>query len=199
MIPYHIRKAYLHECESIREHLVPIHLKLSARNEQELADQIKELPDDFPALYDDNLFTNCEICHYLLAVSDFDNSMILGSIGILDDIEPVITCSDKQTSLSEQKEQQSSNNNDKVFRMKRAKLNSFFTSVEYQHMGIGSALMKEALKQAKLRKIQQIDLLTMREVYDNAITCYLKFGFQIVKEYTVPNGHYKLVDMSLFL
>ena len=204
MIPYHIRKAYSNERERIRDHLVPIHLLLSVRNEQELIDQTKELVDDFPALYDNDLFTNNKLCHYLLAVSDDDDSLILGSIGMLDkcDLEEATNKQQQQLSVSEQ--QLSNTNDDKdnnssSSTLKYSKLNSFFTSIEYQHMGIGSKLMNEALQQAKLRGIQRIDLLTMREVYDNAITCYLKFGFQVVRDYTLPNAHYQLVDMSLFL
>ena len=147
LLPYIIRKAQPNERVLIRDHLVPIHLKLSVRNEKELFDQTNELPDDFPALYSEELFLNDKITHYLVAVTNSVDNRIIGSIGILDDEK---------------------NYNNDVTTIKTAKLNSFFVSEEYQNMGIGQDLMNEALQQAKLRHIQRIEVLTMREVYDNA-------------------------------
>ena len=176
LLPYIIRKAQPNERVLIRDHLVPIHLKLSVRNEKELFDQTNELPDDFPALYSEELFLNDKITHYLVAVTNSVDNRIIGSIGILDDEK---------------------NYNNDVTTIKTAKLNSFFVSKEYQNMGIGQDLMNEALQQAKLRHIQRIEVLTMREVYDNAIQLYQKYGFTIFKDYKSP--HYNIIEMCLFI
>jgi ribosomal-protein-alanine N-acetyltransferase len=57
---------------------------------------------------------------------------------------------------------------------------------EYQHKGIGSALMKEAMKNMKLYKAKEC-YLEVRVTNTSAVSMYKKLGLQIAR---TSNGYY---------
>lgn len=63
---------------------------------------------------------------------------------------------------------------------------------EHQGKGIGTAIMNELIKQAKLLKIRDLSL-TVDKDNIHAIKLYEKFGFKFVSE----NNHHKLYTLAL--
>jgi predicted GNAT family N-acyltransferase len=77
-----IKVALLADRERIKDAHIPIHLKTSTNNAEELEFQISDLPNDYPALLNDDIFAKS--LHLFVEGEDGE---ILGSIGLVPNVD----------------------------------------------------------------------------------------------------------------
>lgn len=173
------RYATISDRESIQTFVHTTHIQESVRNEIELKNQTDDLLTDFPSLVSDDLFM-ISISQTRIAVDD--EGTIIGAAGLINDDDD-----------------SADNAGSTVFSSKicKCKLSFFFVSKLYRKQGIGRQLLKTLLFDAKQRGVAEVSLLTLRDVYDDAIRLYSKFGFVIVRELQLAT--YVGVDMVLMM
>ena len=164
---YNIRRALSSERSEICGKHCATHLAASVRNELELNTQISELKTDFPCLFSNELFEKC--CCWI--ATSTEDEKIIGSIVLSD------SYSEKNPIL------------------KVVELQSFSVDSNWRRLGVGKALMNAALNYAYDNCIDEITLLTLKDIMQSAINLYSSFKFKVYKESI--GGSYNLLYMSL--
>ena len=140
----------------VKNFVYPIHLQLSARNEDELRRQTDDLPTDFPLLESDGLFSSFDTFVYCATDS---SGKLIGAIG----------CTDYKNYDSTQI---------------HSILYFLFIHKDFRGKGIGSALLARLLEDASMRGVCCMKLVSVRDVYDAAIALYESRGFVVHNEFT---------------
>ncbi len=159
------------ERDYVRVFVCDTHVKASSFSEESMAAQIRDLPTDFPELFDEE-----EWGKSLSWVVEpiFQNEEQPSKVAAGDIVAAIGLTFSSKTFLE-------------------GKISYFFVSEKLRRKGIGRRLLKLAISEATSRGCFQLKLLTLRGVYDGAIVLYKQEGFSVESEEDSP--HYRLVHM----
>jgi len=186
-----IRRAKESDRIPIRDFHVANHLAETCHYAGERDHQIADLEDDFPQLYQKEIFSKGKL--WIAVAIPHKNSQvkedIVGSIGLLPDT----------TTVEEVGEEKNSSHS--IWW-----LNTFSVAKEVRGNGVGSKLFKLALKEAVNSddKIEVLRLVTLgnhsegKSVMNVARKLYKRNGFQFIKKQTVKYGDTSKIDVMLY-
>eukprot|EP01038_Epipyxis_sp_PR26KG_P013848 gene13848-18572_t len=183
---WNIRYANEYERNSVKEFITRIHVRLSGYSPETIKSQTEDLKSDFPEFYDDLLWKKstsfiCTVPSTSIIdptdkiISDAKNGeLIVGAIGL----------------------RHHSNNT--------IEISYLFVDEHFQQKGIGTDLLRIAIgwilefsKTAEFPfQYQHIRLLTLGDIYENAIKMYFNEGFTILDE---EHNVYRLIYLQLDL
>jgi GNAT superfamily N-acetyltransferase len=185
-----MRKAQSHERNLVHELVMRIHVEVSGYSPESTEAQIKDLPVDFPVLFDDFKWENSKC--WLCFSRDIEDN---GELSKADTTDTDTTTSDSSTS---QNAHLLGCIGIQHARADTAELGYFFIEEKARGVGIGHELLQTAINWVKnnptyplcnplSQKIespdyQNIKLITLRHFMECAITLYEKFGFVIYEE-----------------
>jgi ribosomal protein S18 acetylase RimI-like enzyme len=167
-----IRSAFPNERQRLHDFHIPNHLACST-DAREIANQIKDLPEDFPSLHSDECFA---LSVFFVAVLEEDKA-------IEQEQQPIVGVISVSTR----------NCKDGVY-----KIECLSVAEKFRTKGVGGRLLSTAIEHCRLIKdCKAIELVTLRGRMDSAIRLYHRAGFLVTA--SMPSTHVPPEDFEILL